>query len=72
MKGTNSVITCDRVTVLALYTFSDSIYQCFKVSFDSLRFFSIYAPDKLFIAKIKKDSHSINNGDEVKVLTFCT
>ena len=50
----NSVITCDRVTVLALCTFSDSRLSMYQVSFKSLLHFQRYAQDKLFIAKKKK------------------
>ena len=35
-KGCNSVITCNRVTVLALCTISDSRLSMYQVSFDSL------------------------------------
>ena len=48
-KGNNSVITCDRVMVLALCTFSDGHLSMYQVSLNSLLYFQIYAPDKLFI-----------------------
>ena len=70
-KGNNSVITCDRVTVLALCTFSDGHLSMYPVSFNSLAYFQRYAPDKLFIAKIKKGSNSLNTSDRVMVLAFC-
>ena len=79
-KEINSVITCDRVTVLALCTFSDGHLSMYQAAFNSLLYFQRYAPDKLFIAKItdklfiakiKKGSNSINNGDRVMVLAFC-
>ena len=44
----------------------------YQVSFNSLLYFQRYAPDKLLIAKIKKGSNSINTGDRVMVLAFCT
>ena len=47
-----------------------AVYQC-EVSFNSLLFFQRYAQDKIFIAKIKKGSNSINIGDRVMVLAFC-
>ena len=37
----------------------------YQVSFSSLLYFHRYAPDKLFIAKIKKRSNSIIIGDRV-------
>ena len=53
-KGNNSVITCDRVTILAFCTSSDSLLSMCQVSFNSLLYFQRYAPDKLFMAKIKR------------------
>ena len=50
--------------------FGGVIYQCI-VSFNSLLYFQRNAADKLFIAKIKKGSSSINTGDRVIVLAFC-
>ena len=41
-------------------------------AFNSSLYFERYAPDKLFIAKIKTKSNSINTGDRVAVLAFCT
>ena len=43
----------------------------YQVSFDSLLYFQRYALDKLFIAKIKKGSNSVNTGDPIMVLAFC-
>ena len=43
----------------------------YQVSFNSLLYFQRYAPDRLFIAKIKKESNSVNTGDRVMVLAFC-
>ena len=51
------------VTVLALCTSSDGHLSLYQVSFNSLLNFQRYAPDKLFIAKIKKGSNSVNTGD---------
>ena len=53
-QGNNSVITCDRFTVLTLCTSSDCGLSMHHVSFNSLLYIQRYAPDKLFIAKIKK------------------
>ena len=50
-KGNNSVITCDRVTILAVCIFSDGCLSMYQVSFNSLLYFQRYGPDKLFIAK---------------------
>ena len=46
-----TVITCDRVMVLALYTSSDDILSMNYVLFNSLLYFQRYAPEKLNIAK---------------------
>ena len=43
-----------------------------QVSFNSLVYFQRYAPDKLFIAKIKKGSNSVNTADKVTTLALCT
>ena len=69
--GSNSVITCNRVTVLALCIFSDGHLSMYQVSFDSLLYFQRYALDKLNIAKIRKENISINTEDRVMVLAFC-
>ena len=45
-----------------------AVYQCIK--FHLIPFFQRYALDKLFIAKIKKGSNSINTDDRVMVLAF--
>ena len=44
----------------------------YKVSLNYLQQFQRYAPYKLFIAKIKKGSNSVNTGDRVMVLAFCS
>ena len=49
-KGNNSEITCDRVTVLALFTSSDGCRSLYQVSFNFLLYFQRYAPDNLFTA----------------------
>ena len=66
----NSVITFDRVTVLALCTSSDEHLSMYQVSFNSFLYFQIYALDKLFIAKIKKESNSVNTGYGFCILQF--
>ena len=52
-KGSNPVNTVDMVMVLAL-CYSDGPLSMYQVSFNSLAYFQRYAPDKLFIAKMKK------------------
>ena len=69
--GSNSKITCNRVTVLALCTISDGHLNV-QVSFDYLLYFQRYAPDKFNIAKISKGNNSINTADRVMVLAICT
>ena len=70
-KEVNSVITCDRVTVLALYISSDDLLPMYHVSFNSLPYFQRYAPDKLNAAKLRKGSNSVNTDYRVMVLAFC-
>ena len=55
----------------ALCTSSDDHLSMYQVSFNSILYFQRYAPDKVFIAKIKKGRNSINTGDRVMVLAFC-
>ena len=43
----------------------------YQVSLNSFVYFQRYAPDKLFIAKMKKGSNSVNTVDRVMVLAFC-
>ena len=57
-KGSKSVITYKRVMILALCTSSDGRLSMYQVSFNSLLYFQRYAPDKQFIAKVKKGSNS--------------
>ena len=70
IKRNNSEITCDRVAVLVLCTSSDGHLSMYHISFNSLLYFQRYAPDQLFITKIKKGSNSINTGDRAMVLAF--
>ena len=70
--GSYSVITCNRVTVLALCTISDGRHSMYQVSFASILYFQRYAPDKFNIAKIRKGNNSINTDDRVIILAFCT
>ena len=70
--GSNSVITCNRDTVLALGTISDGRLSMYQVSFDSLLYFERYAANKFNIAKIRKENNSIHTDDRVMVLAFCT
>ena len=68
----NSVITCNRVAVLALCTISNGHLSMYKVSFDSLLYFQRYAADKFNIAKIRKGNNSINTDNRIMVLAFDT
>ena len=70
--GSTSVITCNRVTVLAPCTISDGCLSKYQVSFDSLLYFQRYAPDIFNIAKTRRGNNSINTDDKGMVLAFCT
>ena len=70
-KGSNSVNTVDKVTILALCTSADGPLLICQISFNSIIYFQRYAPDRLFIAKIKKDSNSVDTADRVMVLALC-
>ena len=43
----------------------------YQVSFSSLVYFLRYAPDMLFIAKMKKGYNSVNTVDRVMLLALC-
>ena len=49
----------NRVMILALCTSDDDPISLSQVSFNSLVHFQRYAPDKVFIAKMKKGSNYI-------------
>ena len=74
-KGDNSRRTDDQTQAQAplpaLCTSSDGHLSMYQVSFNSLLYVQRYAPDKLFIAKIKKGSNSINTSNRVMALAFC-
>ena len=70
-NGNNSVISCDTVTILALCTFSDGLLSMYQVSLNPLPYYQSYAPDKLFTAKIKKGSNTVNPSDRVMFFAFC-
>ena len=70
-KESNSVNTIDRVMILALCTFADGPLSMYQISLNSLIYFQKYAPDKLFIAKMKKGSNSVNIVDRVMILALC-
>ena len=53
----------------AICLFPLSVYQ---VSFHSLLYFQRYAPDNLFIVKIRNGDNSVINCDRFMVLAFCT
>ena len=61
-----------RTPLPAFCTSSDGHLLIYQVSFDSLLHFQRYAPDKLFISKIKKESNSVITCDRVTVLALCT
>ena len=71
-KGSHSIITVDRVMILAFCTSSDGPLSMYQVSFHSLIYFQRYAPDKLFIGKIKKGSNSVKTADRVTILALFT
>ena len=48
-----TVIICDRVMVLALYTCFDDLLSMYQVLFNSLLYFQSYASDNLNAAKKK-------------------
>ena len=56
--------------MFSLCTSSDGLLSMYQVSFNSFQYFQSYAPYNLFIAKIKKESNSVNTGDRVMVLAF--
>ena len=60
-----------QASLPALCTSSDGHLSMYKVSFNSLLYVQRCALDKLFNAKIKKGSNSINTDDRVMVLAFC-
>ena len=53
----------------AICVFPLSVYQ---VSFNSLLYFHRYAPDNLFIVKIRNGDNSVIICDRFMVLAFCT
>ena len=67
-----TVITCDRVTILALYTFSDGLLSMYPVSFNSLLYFQRSAQESFLLQKNRKGSNSLNTGNKLTVLAFCT
>ena len=58
--------------VRAFCTSSIGPLSMYQFSFNSLLYFQRYAPDKLFIVKIKKGrgDNSVNTGDKVTVHAF--
>ena len=53
-----------------IHILSDSPLSTYQVSFDSLYYFKRYAPDKLIIAKLKKESNSVITCNRVTVLAL--
>ena len=71
-KESYSVNTGDRVTILALCASLMVLYHSmYQVSFISIVYFQRYAPDKLFIAKMKQGSNNVNTVDMVMVFALC-
>ena len=70
-KGSNSVNNNDRIMILALCTSADGPLSMYQFSFNSLVYFQRYAQDKLYIAKMKKGSTSVNIVDRVMILALC-
>ena len=66
-KVTNSVNTVDRVMIHALCTSADGLLSMYQVSFNSLLYFQRYAPEKLFIANMKRGSDSVNTIDRAMI-----
>ena len=64
-----TIITCERVMVLALGTSSNDILSMYQVLFNFLLYFQRYARDKLNIAKIRRGSNSVST--KVMVTAFC-
>ena len=58
--------------VLALRDSPHGPLSMYQVSFNSLVYVQKYAPGKLFTAKIKKGSNSVNTVDWVTILALCT
>ena len=70
-KGDNTVITCDRVMVLALCTSSDDLLPKYHVVLNYLLYSDRHAPQKVNIAKIEKGHNFVNTGNRVNILAFC-
>ena len=70
-NGCQSAKSGDRVMVLAFYTSSIGPLSMYQISFHPLLYFQRYALDKLFTAKMKRGSNSVNTGDRVTILEFC-
>ena len=58
--------------VLAFCTCSDGLLSMYQVSFNSFLILLELVPDKLYIAKMKKGSNSVNTIDRAKVPVLCT
>ena len=69
-KGNNSVITCAGLLFVHSALFLMGLYQMYQVFLNSLLYFQRYAPDRLFLANIKKKCNSVNTGDRFAVLAF--
>ena len=70
-KGSIPVNIVDMV-ISYILIFSEGPLSMYEVSFNFLVYVQRYAPDKLFIAKMKKGSNSVNTVDRIMILALCT
>ena len=56
--------------LLAFCTFSDGRLLIYQVSFNSLEYFQRYAPHKLSIENIKKESNSVNTPEKASIFAL--
>ena len=54
-KGSDSIYTVDRVMVFTSCNFADGTLSMYQVSFNSLIYFQIYAPEKLLLQKLTRE-----------------
>ena len=55
----NTINTSDRKTVLTVCNFPYDPLSAYKVTSNYLQYFKRYAPDKLIIAKYRKENNSV-------------
>ena len=71
-KGNNSVITCDGLWFLCSALSLMGLYQCIKFYLIPFYTFRDMLRTSFLLQKFKKGSNSVNTGDRVAVLAFCT